>query len=417
MIRHSILRAASQVRVTGHARSNLPVRHMSFFSRLKEEIQAELNKDVVKETTDKSQEAKEAFEKRAKQTKDTFEETLRQAKTEASKSEYYQDAKSKFFDPLNDMKSKVVGSAPEGVQETLKETLYEVFGWNKKKSVEETLTSSLADTRAPKETSSDDDDEAAATPEYTGTTAMVVVKGEQTAWERVASRLRETPIIQGLLDAANQAAKTEAGKVLGSTAKKARDKVGDATEDVREYWETSQNPWVYRMSSIYDGLFGETPESIAIKEIRRADPSFDVETWKDAVAENVVPHVLDAFLRGNSRDLKQWMGEAAYNTVNMAIRERKADGLVVDPNILAIRNVTVIALSAEDKQAPIIGIQLMAQQINCIRNREGEIVEGADDDIQANFYIFAFRREYDEEASALKWKIVEFGVIGSVPYI
>ncbi|CAK4078200.1 unnamed protein product [Aphanomyces euteiches] len=171
------------------------------------------------------------------------------------------------------------------------------------------------------------------------------------------------------------------------------------------------------MSSIYDGLFGETPESIAIKEIRRADPSFDVETWKDAVAENVVPHVLDAFLRGNSRDLKQWMGEAAYNTVNMAIRERKSEGLVVDPNILAIRNVTVIALSAEDKQAPIIGIQLMAQQINCIRNREGEIVEGAEDDIQANFYIFAFRREYDEEAAALKWKIIEFGVIGSVPYI
>ncbi|RHY31317.1 hypothetical protein DYB32_003598 [Aphanomyces invadans] len=416
MIRHSIVQVARQVRSAEHATlvtANMPARHMSFFSRLKEEIQAELNNDAAKETTEKSKYAKEQFEKRAQQTKDQFEETLRQAKEEVNKSEYFQEAKWKFFDPLHNVKSKVVGSAPQGVKESLVETFYEVFGMNKKKSVEETLTSSLADKRTVKDTPADDEPVA----EYTGTTAMVVVKGEQTAWERVASRLRETPIIQGLLDAANQAAKTEAGKVLGSTAKKARDKVGDATEDVREYWETSQNPWVYRMSSIYDGLFGETAESIAIKEIRRADPSFDVETWKDAVAENVVPHVLDAFLRGNSRDLKQWMGEAAYNTVNMAIRERKSDGLVVDPNILAIRNVTVIALSAEDKQAPIIGIQLMAQQINCIRNREGEIVEGAEDDIQANFYIFAFRREYDEEASALKWKIIEFGVIGSVPYI
>ncbi|KDO16829.1 hypothetical protein SPRG_17685 [Saprolegnia parasitica CBS 223.65] len=101
----------------------------------------------------------------------------------------------------------------------------------------------------------------------------------------------------------------------------------------------------------------------------------------------------------------------------MAIRERKTDGLVVDPNVLAIRDVTVIALSAEDKQAPVIGLQLMAQQIHCIRNREGEIIEGAEDEIKANFYVFAFRREYDEDEMALRWKIVEFGVIGSVPYI
>ncbi|CAK4639052.1 hypothetical protein LEN26_005674 [Aphanomyces euteiches] len=411
MIRHSIRYTARRIRGNGSAAlTKSHVRTLSFFNRLKEEIQAELNKDTAKE---KTQEAKEEFEKRAQQTKEEFEETLRKAKEEATKSEYFQEAKSKFFDPLNKAKTKVVGDDPQGFKETLVDTFYEVFGMNKKKSIEETLTSSLADKRTKTETPKEDEEAAP----YTGTTAMVVVKGEQTPWERVAARLRETPIIQGLLDAANKAAKTEAGKVLGSTAKKARDKVGDATEDVREYWETSQNPWVYRMSSIYDGLFGETPESIAIKEIRRADPSFDVETWKDAVAENVVPHVLDAFLRGNSRDLKQWMGEAAYNTVNMAIRERKSEGLVVDPNILAIRNVTVIALSAEDKQAPIIGIQLMAQQINCIRNREGEIVEGAEDDIQANFYIFAFRREYDEEAAALKWKIIEFGVIGSVPYI
>jgi hypothetical protein len=36
--------------------------------------------------------------------------------------------------------------------------------------------------------------------------------------------------------------------------------------------------------------------------------------------------VLEAFLRGNSRDLKKWFGEAAYSRINMAIRERKTEG-------------------------------------------------------------------------------------------
>ncbi|OQR99043.1 Mitochondrial Protein Translocase (MPT) Family [Achlya hypogyna] len=409
---------------TAAARRPPQARSMSFFSKFTEQVKEELAKlekneavqEAVKETAEKSKEAREEFEKRAKEQREAFEAAMRevreQAASEASKSEYVKEAKSKFFDPLNQATSKVLGDT-SSTKETLVETFYEVFGMSKKKTVEETLTSSLSEKKVAKPVTDEEDESAP----YTGSTAMVLVKGEQTAWDRIGARLKETPIIQGLLEAARLAAKTQAGQTVGSGAKAAKDKIGDATEDVREYWETSQNPWVYRLSSIYDGLFGETAESIAIREIRRADPSFNVEEWKDSVADTVVPFVLDAFLKGNSRDLKKWMGEAAYSTVNMAIRERKSDGLVVDPNVLAIRDVTVIALSAEDKQAPVIGIQLMAQQIHCIRNREGEIIEGAEDEIKANFYVFAFRREYDEEEMALRWKIVEFGVIGSVPYI
>lgn len=56
----------------------------------------------------------------------------------------------------------------------------------------------------------------------------------------------------------------------------------------------------------------------------------------------VLPGVLEAFLRGNSRDLKKWFGEAAYSRINIAIRERKTEGLVMDPNVLSIDNVDVI---------------------------------------------------------------------------
>lgn len=45
-----------------------------------------------------------------------------------------------------------------------------------------------------------------------------------------------------------------------------------------------------------------------------------------SIEEIVLPGVLEAFLRGNSRDLKKWFGEAAYSRVNIAIRERKSEG-------------------------------------------------------------------------------------------
>lgn len=91
--------------------------------------------------------------------------------------------------------------------------------------------------------------------------------------------------------------------------------------------------------------------------------------------------------------------------------------MIVNPTILALRNVEVIAAKAEDLQSPIVVIQFMAQQINCIKNREGEIVEGAEDEVRAVYYALAFQRDYDEETGKLQWKIIEMAMLGAVPYV
>ena len=49
--------------------------------------------------------------------------------------------------------------------------------------------------------------------------------------------------------------------------------------------------------------------------------------------------------------------------------------------------------------------------MNCIRNRDGEVVEGREDDIQQHIYVAAFSRDYIEEgedAGMLKWQLIEF---------
>jgi hypothetical protein len=47
-----------------------------------------------------------------------------------------------------------------------------------------------------------------------------------------------------------------------------------------------------------------------------------------------------------------------------------------DPHILSIDNVEIVAIKADaDSRNPTIVIQFMCQQINCIRNLEGEVVQ------------------------------------------
>ena len=61
-------------------------------------------------------------------------------------------------------------------------------------------------------------------------------------------------------------------------------------------------------------------------------------------------------------------------------------------------------------------VKFNAQQLDCVRNNKGEIVEGSDDQVSNNFYYAAMQRNWDEEAEELRWNVLEFQVIGKLPW-
>ena len=80
-----------------------------------------------------------------------------------------------------------------------------------------------------------------------------------------------------------------------------------------------------------------------------------------------------------------------------------------DDSILSVEHVNVVAAQLQElkKGSPIIILSMLVQQINCIKNREGEIVEGSESDIRGNFFLFGFEREFEEETGNLVWKIID----------
>eukprot|EP00591_Stephanopyxis_turris_P013448 CAMPEP_0195509032 /NCGR_PEP_ID=MMETSP0794_2-20130614/2077_1 /TAXON_ID=515487 /ORGANISM="Stephanopyxis turris, Strain CCMP 815" /LENGTH=432 /DNA_ID=CAMNT_0040636143 /DNA_START=110 /DNA_END=1405 /DNA_ORIENTATION=+ len=240
------------------------------------------------------------------------------------------------------------------------------------------------------------DDEAA--NKYDGPSSLMVVDEKLGAWDRMQKRLAEAPIIKGILGASHQ--------VFEKTgAAKAKRKLDDIKEDAAEAWETSQNPWVYRLSSVWDTVTAESEFAIAVRELRRLDPDFTLVEFKESVIENTIPEIMKSFLEGRTKELKPWLGEAVYNRLAAEIRVRKQEGLIIDPNILGIENSEILAAEIDEvnKGSPIILLHFMCQQINCVRKKDGTIVEGGEDEIRANSYIVAFQREYNDEEGELTW--------------
>jgi mitochondrial import inner membrane translocase subunit TIM44 len=205
-----------------------------------------------------------------------------------------------------------------------------------------------------------------------------------------------------------------------SGAKDVKKKVDHLTEDAREAWETSQNPWVYRISSVYETLTAETPESIAVAEFRKLDPDFTLDDWRQDVVEHTLPKIMEWLLLGKINQLKPWLGEGVFKRIAAEITARKQEGVQIDTHVLGIMNSEILAVEPDEvnKGSPIIVLHFMCQQINCVRKKEdGTVVEGSEDDIRANSYVAAFQREYDEKAGELNWKIVDFRFNGAIAYL
>eukprot|EP00629_Pelagomonadales_sp_RCC1024_P011936 CAMPEP_0119279446 /NCGR_PEP_ID=MMETSP1329-20130426/20803_1 /TAXON_ID=114041 /ORGANISM="Genus nov. species nov., Strain RCC1024" /LENGTH=377 /DNA_ID=CAMNT_0007279989 /DNA_START=70 /DNA_END=1200 /DNA_ORIENTATION=+ len=225
---------------------------------------------------------------------------------------------------------------------------------------------------------------------------LMVVEDEDT-WAKLRERLKEAPIISDILRGAGKARATLADTAAGRAAAAGRDRVNDRLEDAREFWETSQNPLVYQASSVVDAITAETDTAAATRELRRLDPGFSLERWRDGVSEELAPTFVSAFVRGDSRTLKPFLSEGLFSRLSHEIRLRKEEGLKYDDaKITDCEKMEIIAIQVADGQAPILVCQFMTQQINCIRNREGEVVEGSPSDIRAYFYVMAFQRDYDD---------------------
>lgn len=250
---------------------------------------------------------------------------------------------------------------------------------------------------------------------YTGPVELMIIDPSEqlTAWERMQKRLTEAPIIQQMLERSEQIYQQAGGD-------KVKKQVDTLREDAREAWETSQNPWVYRISSVYETMTADSPETLAVAELKKLDPEFTLEDWRRDVVEHTLPIIMRWFLEGRINQLKPWLGEGVFKRLAAEMKAREQEGTQIDTHVLGIMNSEILAIEPDEveKGSPIILLHFMCQQINCVRRKkDGEIVEGSEDDIKANSYVAAFQREYDESRGELNWKIVDFRFNGAIAYL
>ncbi|XP_063704714.1 mitochondrial import inner membrane translocase subunit TIM44 [Culicoides brevitarsis] len=178
-------------------------------------------------------------------------------------------------------------------------------------------------------------------------------------------------------------------------------------------YDESENPAIRasrlltdKITDIFGGLFSKTELSETLTEICKIDPNFDQKQFLRDCENDIIPNILEAMIRGDLEILKDWCFESTYNIIATPITAAKKLGYYLDSKILDIENVD-IAMGKVMEQGPVLIITFQTQQIMCVRDSKGVVVEGDPDKVMRVNYVWVLCRDPNDLNPKSAWRLME----------
>lgn len=183
--------------------------------------------------------------------------------------------------------------------------------------------------------------------------------------------------------------------------------------DWKLQYDESNNPIIRasraltdKVSDIVGGLFQKTELSETLTEICKIDPTFDQKKFLRDCETDIIPNILEAMTRGDLDILRDWCHDAPYNLFAVPIKEALSKGYRIDSKILDIDNVDLVMGKVMD-QGPVLIITFQSQQIMCVRDKSGAIIEGDSEKIMRVTYVWVLCRDPLEPNPKSAWRLLD----------
>ncbi|XP_038212737.1 mitochondrial import inner membrane translocase subunit TIM44 [Zerene cesonia] len=178
-------------------------------------------------------------------------------------------------------------------------------------------------------------------------------------------------------------------------------------------YEESENPVVRgarfvteKVGSLFGNLFEKTELSKTLTEICKIDPNFTAQKFLEDCANDIIPNILEAMVRGDLEILKDWCYEGVYNILATPITQCKQLGYRLDSKILDIENIELVMGKMMD-QGPVLVLTFQSQQIMCVRDAKNNVIEGSPDKVMRVNYAWVLCRDPQEMNPKAAWRLLE----------
>lgn len=143
--------------------------------------------------------------------------------------------------------------------------------------------------------------------------------------------------------------------------------------------------------------------SAGVAAIRAADPGFEPLGFT-AGARAAFTSIVEAFARGDTATLRPLLDSATFASFEGAIRGRAERKEKAETTLIGFEASDIAAAEMQGTHAAVT-VRFVSEQINVVRNDEGQIVDGNPNEVQKVVDLWTFRR--DTKSSDPNWQLIK----------
>ena len=176
---------------------------------------------------------------------------------------------------------------------------------------------------------------------------------------------------------------------------------------------------------MFGSVFTRTELSETLTEICKMDPNFEKEQFLKDCEQDIIPNILEAIVRGDLEILEDWCYEAPFNILATPVRQVKQMGYQMHSQVLGkickkslflalylishLTDIDSINLFTGKmmEQGPVLVLTFNSQQVSCVKDREGKVIEGSEDKVMRITYVWALCRDQTELDPRAAWRLLD----------
>jgi predicted lipid-binding transport protein (Tim44 family) len=145
------------------------------------------------------------------------------------------------------------------------------------------------------------------------------------------------------------------------------------------------------------------PASAGVAAIRSVDPAFDPLAFT-AGARAAFTTIVEAFAKGDTQQLRPLLDGPTFSSFEAAIRGRTERHEKAETTLIGFEASDISAAEMESSNAQVT-VRFVSEQINVVRNAEGQIAEGNPNEVQKVIDLWTFRR--NTRSGDPNWQLVK----------
>ena len=151
-----------------------------------------------------------------------------------------------------------------------------------------------------------------------------------------------------------------------------------------------------------DPAYQGTPFEEGLTQITLSDPNFSVDTFLNGAGKAFEMIVL-AYAHHDTDTLKPLLADDVYSNFASAIQDREDRNESMETELFVIKPAKLEEIEVKDRTA-MIAVRFESDQINVIKDSDGEIVDGDPEEIESVIDIWTFQHNFTSHDP--NWQLV-----------